>query len=100
MVKLLLRNGANIEAKNCSSRTPLFYALNKPEIMKLLLEKGANIDAKDDSQRNAVTRSSLPKQTRDSEAVAEKKGRITRVDRGNNGIYTVTHSSWTKTNSR
>lgn len=47
VVKLLLDNGANIEAQNKFNRTPLRLAAgsNTAEIVKLLLDKGANINA-------------------------------------------------------
>ena len=44
----LLRQGANIEAKDKTGATPLNLALNLPNasMLKLLLDKGANVEAK------------------------------------------------------
>ena len=52
MVKLLLFNDANIEAKDSSQWTPLHMAAFNGHIdtIKLLLFKGANIKAKINSQ--------------------------------------------------
>lgn len=46
--KLLLKNGANIEARNVYNLTPLHFAAknNSTEVAKLLLERGAEIEAK------------------------------------------------------
>jgi ankyrin repeat protein len=48
--KILLDHGANVEASDANSRTPLFFAVNRPcnkkreQFVKLLLESGAQID--------------------------------------------------------
>lgn len=49
MVKLLLEEGANINAKAADGTTPLHYAVTEcqAEMVKFLLEKGANIKLKD-----------------------------------------------------
>ncbi len=48
IVELLLKNGANIEAKDDKERTPLMYASssNAKEVVEVLLKNGANIEAK------------------------------------------------------
>ena len=43
IVKYLVDNGANIEAKGCDDMTPL-YVSTKLEITKYLVDNGANID--------------------------------------------------------
>ncbi|MGD0279619.1 MAG: ankyrin repeat domain-containing protein [Smithella sp.] len=50
LIKRLLDNGADIEAKDKHGRTALLLATGKGhmEIVKLLLDKGANIEQKDD----------------------------------------------------
>ncbi|EPS37531.1 hypothetical protein H072_8751 [Dactylellina haptotyla CBS 200.50] len=54
--KTLLDNGADIEARDCYSWTPLSWAAmnNKMTIAKLLIQKGANLEAQDDRGRNAL----------------------------------------------
>ncbi|XP_055308574.1 myotrophin-like, partial [Sitodiplosis mosellana] len=52
-VKLLIENGANVNARGQYNRTPLYYAVDSPEatkleVVKVLLENGANVDVKDD----------------------------------------------------
>lgn len=48
--RILLDRGANVEAEDAASRTPLFFAVNKPcnqkreQFVKLLLDHGAQID--------------------------------------------------------
>ncbi|KAL8708801.1 MAG: hypothetical protein Q9220_006362 [cf. Caloplaca sp. 1 TL-2023] len=48
--RLLIENGADVSAKNCTGRTPLQEAImrHKTGIAKLLLEKGASVDTHDD----------------------------------------------------
>ena len=54
--KLLLGNGADIEAKDQGGKTPLISASesSQPEVMKLLLDKGADTNAKDKHNRTAL----------------------------------------------
>eukprot|EP01112_Ceratiomyxa_fruticulosa_P008045 TRINITY_DN2086_c0_g2_i1.p1 TRINITY_DN2086_c0_g2~~TRINITY_DN2086_c0_g2_i1.p1 ORF type:complete len:604 (-),score=99.20 TRINITY_DN2086_c0_g2_i1:63-1874(-) len=49
VLKLLIKRGANIEAKDKDDHTPLHYAAQsgKTEIVNTLIENGANIEAKD-----------------------------------------------------
>ena len=44
---VLIRNGAQINAKNINNETPLHFAISKPNFINLLLENGADIDASD-----------------------------------------------------
>ena len=46
MVKLLIENGANVNAKDANGYTPLHTLYQDAKIMKLLLENGADINAK------------------------------------------------------
>jgi ankyrin repeat protein len=49
LVALLLKNGANVNAKDNSGRTPLVYAAdNSTEAVLLLLKNGADVNAGDD----------------------------------------------------
>jgi ankyrin repeat protein len=56
-VRVLLDNGANLEAKNERGDTPLFTAVenHNPEMVKLLLEKGANISAQNKYKETVLT---------------------------------------------
>ena len=70
IVRLLLKNGANPNARNKKRRTPLHLASKRAdllEVVRLLLEHGANLDAEDkdgktplqlslDRERHEVTR--------------------------------------------
>ena len=51
IVKLLIKNGTNINKKDNSGSTPLIYACKSidVEIVKLLVKNGANINEKDDN---------------------------------------------------
>ena len=56
MVKILLQQGAEIEAKDQNSYTPLLFASyhNRIEIMEILLNHGANVHAKVTSFSNSL----------------------------------------------
>ena len=49
LVRFLLENGANLEAKTSKGHTPLHFAVlyKKIEVVKLLIQKGADINATD-----------------------------------------------------
>mgnify|MGYP002514907485 CR=1 FL=1 len=49
ITKLLLENGADVNAANFSGKTPLMYAVceKNEELVRMLMEKGANPDAID-----------------------------------------------------
>lgn len=56
-VEMLLKNGADIEAKNNQREwTALYFAAseNHVEIVEILLKNGANVDAKDSVDRTAL----------------------------------------------
>jgi ankyrin repeat protein len=57
-VKFLLANGADIDARDEHSNTPLILAVegNKVEIVKVLLERGAAIDARDEHGHTPLIR--------------------------------------------
>ncbi len=49
-IRVLISEGANVNAKDKNGRTPLMYAAfisSTPEIVQLLLEKGAELEARD-----------------------------------------------------
>ncbi|KAH7125067.1 hypothetical protein B0J13DRAFT_589089 [Dactylonectria estremocensis] len=56
IVKLLLKKGANVEAKGEYGRTPLSWAVGnvRTASVKLLLEKGADVEAKDEYGRTPL----------------------------------------------
>lgn len=56
IILLLLKRGANIEARNASGATPLFSAIasNQVKNAALLLEKGAKLNAIDGGGRTAI----------------------------------------------
>ena len=43
LVKTLLDHGADVNARDAVSSTPLMYAMSEPEIFRLLLERGADV---------------------------------------------------------
>jgi len=55
-VENLLKEGADVNAKNCDGYTALILASSngRTEIVKLLLEKGANVNAKDNNGETAL----------------------------------------------
>lgn len=61
-VKLLLENGADIEAKDSFDQTPLIAAASRGDeaTVELLLEKGANAKAKVDTTSISVAKVSFP----------------------------------------
>ena len=54
MVKVLLQNGANVNARDCDGRTALHVNIASPKIIDLLLEHGADISARDDHGRTVL----------------------------------------------
>jgi ankyrin repeat protein len=56
LVKLLLENGADVDSKDSSGRTPLLWAIENGHkaVVELLLEKGANVDSKDSGGRTPL----------------------------------------------
>lgn len=59
MVKLLLENGADVNAVNQRKSTPLFWALADEAKVRLLLEKGASITAKTSDGRSLTYQAAL-----------------------------------------
>ena len=57
MVRLLLNNGANIEAMDDDCRTPLSLASERGNeaVGRLLLDKGINIEARDEDCRTPLS---------------------------------------------
>jgi ankyrin repeat protein len=55
-LRVLLDNGADIEARNEHGETPLFTAVDNhnPEMVKLLLEKGANVSAENNYKETVL----------------------------------------------
>ncbi|MCS5711210.1 ankyrin repeat domain-containing protein [Candidatus Berkiella aquae] len=58
IVRLLLDNRADTEAKDITKKTPLHWAViqKRPEIIQLLLKNGANIEAKDNLGKTPLHR--------------------------------------------
>lgn len=46
-IRLLIKHGAYIDARDARGKTPLHYAYDKPQLLKILLEMGANPTIKD-----------------------------------------------------
>lgn len=57
MTKLLVENGANVNARAADGTTPLIIAAAgaKYNVVKYLIEKGADVNAKDNNGKNALT---------------------------------------------
>lgn len=73
IVKILLENGANANAKNGSGHTPLHFATN-PEIVKMLIKNGADVNAKNDVGETPV------KYTSDTEIIKLLKDAGAKLD--------------------
>ena len=59
IVKLLIRNGANLKAKDMDDKTALHYAVSSRSkyanyICEILLKNGVDIDAKDSGEKNTA----------------------------------------------
>jgi ankyrin repeat protein len=54
VVKLLVEKGADMESKDSSGRTPLWYAATKA-VAQLLIEKGADVESKDEWGRTPLS---------------------------------------------
>ena len=56
LAALLIKNGADVNAKNNDGVTPLMYATfrNNYEVIKLLIKKGADVNARDYSESTAL----------------------------------------------
>lgn len=54
MAHLLLKRGADIEAKDCYQRTALFHARVPSEIFDVLLDNGADLQVKDHDGKNKL----------------------------------------------
>ena len=56
LIKELIKQGANVNAKDLDGNTPLHFASchNNPEIIKLLIEKGAKVNAKSNNKNTPL----------------------------------------------
>ena len=80
IVKILLSNGAAINAKNHFGQQPLHYAcvFRHKEVVKILLGEGADVNAKDDNGHTPLRLASFPKRNPAKDIVEmlrEKGGR-------------------------
>ncbi|MBP9022801.1 MAG: ankyrin repeat domain-containing protein [Spirochaetes bacterium] len=53
LTELLIKRGAQVNAKNINGYTPIFAA-ESPEMIKLLIKYGADVNAKDNNNRTAL----------------------------------------------
>ncbi|MBI5430366.1 MAG: ankyrin repeat domain-containing protein [Nitrosomonadales bacterium] len=56
IIKMLVRNGADVNAKGDAGWTPLIWAIynDNAEVVKALVSKGANVNAQDDNGKEAL----------------------------------------------
>ncbi len=53
-VRVLLRNGFNLNLRDAYENTALHWAVSHEAIVQLLLENGANVNAKNDCGQTAL----------------------------------------------
>ena len=61
IIKLLLKNGTDVNAKGYHGRTPLLYAIqytSSIDVIRLLIEAGADVNAKDKDGNTALMKAS------------------------------------------
>ncbi|KAE8450749.1 hypothetical protein EG329_005662 [Mollisiaceae sp. DMI_Dod_QoI] len=83
MVQLLLRNGANIEARNGNGMTALFWAagFEYESMLRLLLANGGNIEVRDEEGQTALIRATQCRQEAVVRLLLEKGANIEARDK-------------------
>ena len=78
MVQCLLQGGADIEAKDLYSHTPLVWAVKegRTRVVQILLEHGANVNANDDKSISVLTRAAIQGRTEIAQLLLEKGANI------------------------
>jgi ankyrin repeat protein len=56
IVRQLIENGAEVNAKDVLGRTPLHLAVHHPGVVRLLIQSGANVNARDFLQNTPLHR--------------------------------------------
>ncbi|TFA98055.1 Ankyrin-3 [Trichoderma ghanense] len=90
-VQWLVENGADIEAKDSSNRTPLMQATlkNHDNIIQYLLEKGADNEAKDINDLTPSLVAMIRKNDNLVQDFIEERGNIDIVDECNQALFAI-----------
>ena len=99
MAEILLAKGADVNAEDSQSMTPLHLAASKGDtaLVTLLLEKGANVNAQDDSGRTPLHWVALSCSTETAEVLVEKGAKVSAADEhGNTPLHEAAHQRRTK----
>ncbi|TVY37028.1 Vegetative incompatibility protein HET-E-1 [Lachnellula subtilissima] len=81
-VKLLLKEGAELESRDKDGQTPLLYAVIKGQtaVIELLLEKGAKLESTDSSSQTPFSHAIMEGQIAVVELLLEKGAKLESID--------------------